>query len=171
MPRRRPTDDLVDKQRRLRWEIDSLPEHVRAALPLTGRLADAEWNDHFRVVEPATAEPDLREELRSVRTQVAQGLPIVRRWRIVADLGQVDAGNRDAVAYLWEIARDRDEDRRITVYISGSAIASDNSGLPNEVAAAKDTHGRSVLAALVAVDDPPRQVMVSTAGISWTLPD
>jgi hypothetical protein len=166
-----PTDDLSDKQRRLRWELDSLPDHVRAALPLTVRLAAAEWNEYFRVVEPATAEPELREELRSVRNQVAQGLPIVRRWRIAADYGQVDAGNRDAVAYLWEIARDGDENRRITVYVSGSAMASDNSGLPQEVAVAKDTHGRSALAALVAVDDPPRQVMVSTAGISWMLPD
>jgi hypothetical protein len=140
-------------------------------LPLIVRLADAEWNEYFRVVEPATAEPELREELRSVRTQVAQGLPIVRRWWIVADYGQVSAGDRDAVAYLWEIERDGDGSRSITVYISGSAMASHNSGLPQEVAAAKDTNGRSALAALVAVDDPPRQVMVSTAGISWNLPD
>jgi hypothetical protein len=64
-----------------------------------------------------------------------------------------------------------DENRRVMVYISGSAMTSDTSGLPQEVAAAKDTHSRSVLAALVAVDDPPRQVMVSTCRISWTLPD
>jgi hypothetical protein len=166
-----PTDDLSDKQRRLRWELDSLPDHVRVAMPLITRLADAGWNEYFRVVEPPVAEPDLREELRSVRTQVAQGLPIVKRWRIVADLGQVSAGSRDAVAYLWEIARDGDKNRRVTVYISGTAMASDNRGLPHEVVAAKETNGRSVLAALVAVDDPPHQVMVSTAGISWTIPD
>jgi hypothetical protein len=166
-----PTDDLTDKQRRLRWELDSLPKHVCAAMPLITGLADAEWQDYFRVVEPANAEPELHEELRSVRTQVAQGLPIIRRWTIVDDYGQVSAGNRDAVAYLWEIARTGDDNRRITVYISGTAMASDNSGLPQEVAAAKDTHGRSVLTALIAVDDPPPHVMVSTAGISWTLPD
>jgi hypothetical protein len=166
-----PTDDLKDRQYRLRWELDSLPSHVRAALPLTASLAEADWNEYFRLVEPAVAEPDLREELRSVRSQVAQGLPVVRRWMIVRDHGEVSASSRDATAYLWEIAREGDEDRRVMVYISGSAMASENSTLPKEVADAKDTHGRSVLSALVAVDDPPREVMVSTAGISWTLPD
>ena len=50
-------------------------------------------------------------------------------------------------------------------------MASDNAGLPQEVAQAKDTNGRSVVATLVSVDDPPEEVMVSTAGISLTLPD
>jgi hypothetical protein len=50
-------------------------------------------------------------------------------------------------------------------------MESSNDGLPQEVVAAKNTHGRSVLATLVALDDPPSQVMVTTAGISLTLPD
>lgn len=50
-------------------------------------------------------------------------------------------------------------------------MASDNEYLPREVAQAKDTDGRSVLQTLVALDEPPEQVMVSTAGISLTLPD
>lgn len=165
-----PTADLTDRQRRLRWTLDSLPDRVRAGLPLIERLADFEWNDYFRVVEPAAAEPDLREELRSVRTQVAQGLEVTRRWTIDADLGSADPGNRDAVSHLWQISRG-DETRRIQVFVSGTAMASQNDGLPSEVAQAKETNGRSVVATLLALDDPPRQVMVSTAGISLTLPD
>jgi hypothetical protein len=59
----------------------------------------------------------------------------------------------------------------VTVFISGTAAASANEGLPQEVAKAKNTHGRSVLATLVGLDHPPRQVMVTTAGVSLTMPD
>jgi hypothetical protein len=48
---------------------------------------------------------------------------------------------------------------------------SEDRGLPEEVVAAKNTHGRSVLSTLVGLDDPPSDVMVTTAGISLTLPD
>jgi hypothetical protein len=82
---------------------------------------------------------------------------------VMTDLDRVDADRRDATAYLWGIQRGQ-ETRRIAVYISGSAIASDNEGLPQEVAAAKNTHGRSVLSTLVSLDDPPGEVMVTTAG-------
>jgi TIR domain len=165
-----PTAELVDQQRRLRWLLDGLPERVRDALPLVSHLSEADWGDYFRVVEPATAEPDVREELRSVRAQIAQGLPLTRRWMVMQGFGQVSAGNRDAVAYLWGIERGQ-ETRRITVFISGTAMESRDEGLPQEVVAAKNTHGRSVLATLVPLDDPPSQVMVTTAGISLTLPD
>jgi hypothetical protein len=46
-----------------------------------------------------------------------------------------------------------------------------NEGLPQEVVAAKETRGRSVLSTLVALDDPPREVLLTTAGVSLTLPD
>jgi len=49
-------------------------------------------------------------------------------------------------------------------------MESADEGLPQEGVAAKSTHGRSVLSTLVSLDDPPRQVMVTTAGISLTLP-
>jgi hypothetical protein len=147
-----------------------LPERVRAALPLAEQLASADWDAFFGVTETAQAEQDIREELRSVRTQVAQGLPVARRWMAMTDYGQVDAGGRDAVAYLWGIRRG-EEARRITIYVSGSAMASADEGLPREVVAAKNTRGRSVLSTVVALDDPPRQVMVTTAGISRNLPE
>lgn len=161
-----PTVDLSDKQRRLRWALDRVADDVRAALPLAGHLADAEWEQYFRVAEPSTADADLREELRSVRSQVAHGLPLVRRWLIVRDHGEVSPGDRDAVAYSWEIGRRGDENRTITVYISGTAMASHNEGLPHDVAAAKNSRGRSVVGTLAGVDDPPGEVSVSTAGIS-----
>ena len=165
-----PVVELQDRQRRLRWELEKLPEQLRDALPLVAQLSEADWNEYFRAVAPAAAEPDVREELRSVRVQVVQGLPITRRWRIGRDLGPMDAGNRDAIAHLWEIARGS-ETARIAVYISGTARASSNAGLPQEVVQAKETDGRSVVVTLVALDDPPREVMVSTAGIGWPLPD
>ena len=112
----------------------------------------------------------MRDELRSVRTRIAQGLPVVGRWLAVSDDGRVDAGNRDATAYLWGIQRGQ-ETRRITVFVSRTAMESADEGLPQVVVAAKSTHGRSVLSTLVSLDDPPPQVMVTTAGISLTLPD
>jgi hypothetical protein len=50
-------------------------------------------------------------------------------------------------------------------------MASSNEHLPEEVAAAKNTRGRSVLSQVVGLDDPPTQVSVTTAGIRFGLPD
>jgi len=111
----------------------------------------------------------MREELLALRTRVAQQLPIVRRWLVVADEGRVDAGARDATAYLWRIQRGP-ERRPVTVFISGPAIESADEHLPQEVVASKATRGRSVLSSLVGLDDPPRRVMVTTAGVSLTMP-
>jgi hypothetical protein len=162
--------DLDDPQRRLRWAIDALPDRVRAGLPLVQQIASSDWQSFFGVTEVAPAERDVREELRSVRTQVAQGLPVTRRWAVESCLGQGDAGRRDAVVYLWRIRRG-EEVRTIQVFISGTALSTENEYLPSEVASAKDTEGRTAVATLAALDDPPSQVMVTTAGISLTLTD
>lgn len=163
--------DLDGPQRRLRWRLDGLPDHVRAALPLVGRLATAQWEEFFGDTDMLNAaERDFREELRAVRTQVAQGLPVTRRWTIDADLGRAPAGRRDAVCYLWRITRD-DEVRPVAVFISGTAMAVDDQNLPHEVAQAQETNGRSVVATLLGLDDPPAEVSVTTAGISLTMPD
>ena len=164
-----PTADLMDKQRRLRWPFQSLPEQVRDALPLVQHLTEATWSDYFRPTEPQVAEPDIREELRAARTQVAEGLPVARRWVIDGDYGQVSAGNRDAISFLWQIRRGA-ETRRIQVFVTGSAVESANEHLPREVAQAKETNGRSVVSNLLSIDGPPTQVMVSTAGVSLTMP-
>lgn len=149
------TDDLVAEQRRLRTLLERLPNDVRRALPL--------------ISEIAAAEPDLREEVRAIRTQVEQGLPVVARWRIIAGPDEVSSSGRDANAYRLRIERDR-ESRPIIVYISGTAMASSNEYLSADVVAAKTTRGRSVVANLLSVDDPPREVMVSTEGVRWGLP-
>jgi hypothetical protein len=162
--------DLADPQRRLRWALNGLPDRVRIGLPLVERFASAGWDEFFAANEPREVERDLSEEMRSVRTQVAQGLPVTGRWTIDANFGQVDPGSRDAVAYLWQIRRG-DETRRIQVFISGTAMAVLNESLPREVADAKETHGRNVVVTLLALDDPPDKVMATTAGIRLTLPD
>jgi hypothetical protein len=162
--------DLSDPLRRLRWALDQLPARVRGALPLVETLADAKGDEFFADADLVEFEQDIGAELLAVRTRVAQGLPVVGRWVVVRDLGQVSTGGRDVVAYLWEIQRG-EESRQIVVYISDTAMESDDSGLPQEVVAAKNTHGRSVLSNLVGLDDPPAEVMATTAGISLTLPD
>ncbi len=160
---------LRDTQRRLRWTLDALPDRIRVGLPLVGQLANADGVEFFHVAVSDDVERDIREEIRSVRNQVAHGLTVTRRWTVVADLGKGNAGNRDAVLYLWQIGRG-DETRNLQVFISGPAMASRNEELPRAVAQAKATNGRSVVASLLALDDPP-QVMVTTAGISLTLPE
>jgi TIR domain len=163
--------DISDPQRRLRWALDALPDQVRAALSLVERLSESQWEEFFGYTDLlAERERDVRDELRSVRTQVAQGLPVTRRWTIEADLGKVSAGRRDAVSYLWQIKRG-EETRLVQVFISSTAIASENEFLPHEVAQAKETNGRSVVVTLLTLDDPPEQPSVTTAGISDTLPD
>jgi hypothetical protein len=160
--------DVADEQRRLRWEVDKLPERAQVGLPLVVRLAN-ERDQFLQPPEPDAVEPDIREELRSVRTQLAQGLPVPRRWVIDDYRGTVDVP-RDAVAHMWQVSRG-DETRPILVYISRTAMASADEHLPREVVRAKTTKGRSVVVTLLALDDPPGDVMVTTAGISLTLPD
>jgi hypothetical protein len=161
-------DELTDRQRRLRYAIDALPRDVRDGLPLTIEVAEAGWNEYLGMKYAAEVEPDLREELKAVRTAVAQGIPVSQRWVIAADRGQVGAGNRDANAYLWEIGRANDT-RRIKIFISDTALEVSDAGFPDEVVRAKETAGRSVVTSLLGLDEPPPQVLVATYGVSWPL--
>jgi TIR domain len=158
--------DIESEQRRLRWALDALPEHVRGALPLVEQLAEADWDGYFGITERDAAERDLREEMRSVRTQVATGLPVTRRWLIDEYLGTRPV-RRDAACHLWQIRRG-EESHLVDVLISRTALGADNEHLPKEVVRAKETNGRSVVAALLALDEPPDEVMVSTAGVSMS---
>jgi hypothetical protein len=162
------THDLVAEQRRLRTLLDRLPDDVQRGLPLVIEVATASWQDYFRLHESAEAEADLREELRAIRSQVERGLPVVLRWRIVGGPDEVSSQGRDATAYLLRIERE-DDNRPVVVYVSGSAMASSDDYLSADVVAAKATQGRSVVANLLSVDDPPREVMVSTEGVRWEL--
>lgn len=161
--------DVDREQRRLRWAIEKLPRRAAGGLPLVTRLATAE--DTFLASnEPdPTMEADIFEELRSVRTQLAQGLPVTRRWFIDMYIGVVPT-QRDATAFLWQIKRG-DETRSVHVYVSRTAMASADEYLPREVVDAKATAGRAVVVTLLALDDPPEEVMVSTAGVTLTLSD
>ncbi len=162
--------DLNDPRRRLRWTLDQLSGRVRSALPLVEQMANAASDEFFADADLAEIERDMRAELTSVRTRIAQGLPVVGRWLVVGSDGRISAGRRDATAYLWWIQRG-EERRPVSVYISGTATASDNDYLPEEVAAAKDTQGRSALSQVVGLDEPPSEVSVTTAGIRFGLPD
>jgi hypothetical protein len=162
--------DLADPQRRLRWALDNLSDRVRAGLPLMRWLAEAESDEFFAGADVRERERDVRAELLAVRTRVAQGLQVVGRWLIVSDIGEVSSHSRDATAYAWRIQRG-EETRPVVVYISGTLMASANVHLPQDVVAAKTTRGRSALAAIVGLDDPPREVGVTTAGITLTMPD
>jgi hypothetical protein len=159
--------DLENPQRRLRWALDKLPERVRLGLPLVTQVAEAEWDEFFGKTEREDAERDIREEMRSVRTQVAQGLPVTWRWTIADYLGAERGHRRDARSHLWEIRRGN-ETRMVEVIISRTVLMSENEHLSQEVARAKETDGRSAVATLVALDDPPSAVEVTTAGISLT---
>lgn len=161
--------EIDDPQRRLRWTLEALPDRVRVALPLVTVLAHESWRE-LAGRDLDQTERDIREELLSVRTQVAQGLPVTRRWTIDLDFGNVSAGRRDASAYLWGVARG-DETARVAVYITGTVLSSDDGGLPQEVVEAKRTKGRSVVTSLLSLDELPAEVMVSTAGIRWPVTD
>lgn len=158
------TDDIRAQQRRLVYALDRLPGDVRLGLPLVSFLSEAPWNEYLRLHDYREVEPDIREEFRAVTSLVEQGLPIAPRWKIARTDGVVDS-RMDATAYLWWIGRGEDV-RPITVFITGSAEAS-TQGLPKDVVAAKETAGRSVVTGLLGLDDPPRRVMVSTAGVRW----
>ena len=162
---------IRDPQQRLAWAIRVLPDRIRAALPLVDRLATADLFDYFgEGPPPDDFKGDVTEELLSVRTQVAQGLPVRPRWTIDANLSPVSPGRRDAIAHSWLLARG-DETFEVVVYISRTAFQSDDGGLPSEVVAAKRTNGRSLVTTLLSLDEPPGEVMVSTAGIRWPVTD
>lgn len=93
---------------------------------------------------------------------------MTRRWFIKMYVGVVPT-SRDATALQWQIERG-DETRSIHIYISRTAMASADDGLPREVEQAKATNGRVVVLSLLALDDPPKEVSVTTAGVSLTMP-
>lgn len=162
------TAEIEDEQRRLRWALTALPDRVLFALPLVEQLANASWDQLSEFDDLVEVERDLRDEMLSVRTQVAQGLPVTRRWTIRRDLGAGPSQRRDAVSYLWEIGR-AGETRVIEVYVSNTVIASRNEHLPPEVAEAKETRGRTLVSSLLGIDPPPEEVIVSTDGIRFSL--
>lgn len=161
--------DLEDPQRRLRYALGVLPEAVPLALPLVTQLANSRQGDIFDGEDTRDLEREIRQELVAVRQRLAQGLIVKARWLVVAYNGTMPT-RRDVVAYNWTIQRG-DEQREVVIYISGTAMVVDDRGLPEEVVAAKNTQGRSALASIVGLDEPPTEITVTTAGLSLTGPD
>ena len=86
------------------------------------------------------------------------------RWRVVGG-GEKMATRRDAIAFIWTIERDA-ERHDIAVYVSRTVLACDDEGLPPEVVSAKATDGKSVVESLADIDDPPKELLVTTVGIN-----
>lgn len=160
--------DIANAQRPLKWALGKLPDEVRVGLPSVADLADA-GVEYFERDRFEQVEADLLDELHSVRRQVDQGLDVTKRWTLSADLGAFNV-NRDGKARLWEIQRG-DEKRRIQFFISGTVLESADEHLPSEVAEAKKSEGRSAVMSVLAMDDPPENVVALSTGISFTLPD
>ena len=68
-------------------------------------------------------------------------------------------------------ARTASSSGKFTVYISGTALAVTPESLPPEIAAARENNGRNIVFDLLGLDDPPSQVMATTAGLSRVMPD
>lgn len=92
--------------------------------------------------------------------------PSALRWAIEGQATAVPSSGRDARGFAWTLRRG-DEARTIVVWVSRSAMASADSGLPPEVVQAKRTEGRSVLGDLLGLEDPPGEVLVFSYGAQW----
>jgi hypothetical protein len=79
-------------------------------------------------------------------------------WRIIEGPGDGPWEGKDAVGWLWAIEDDAHQQRRILVEVSGTAMAVDEDGLPDDVRNARRTLGRSAVEAVIALDDPPRRI-------------
>ena len=75
----------------------------------------------------------------------------------------------DGVTHVITIKRD-EETRKVRVWVTGSAQASDPRRLPRDVAEALRTSGRSTLRGELGKSDPPAHVIVSTASVEYRVP-
>lgn len=161
--------EIANVQRPLKWALGKLPDEVKIGLPSVIALSEAEVEYFAEHGNFERGEDDLFDELHSVRRQVDQGLDVTGRWMLSGDLGSF-AVNRDGNARLWEIRRG-DETRRIQFFISGTVLSTDDEHLPPEVAEAKISEGRSAVMSVLAMENPPENVVALSTGISFTLPD
>jgi hypothetical protein len=84
-------------------------------------------------------------------------------WEIIGSLGPYARSGFDAGGWLWEIQRDGDA-KRVLVEVTGSALASSIDSLPEDTRTAIQTDGRSEVAKILDLTDPPRVIVCSTAG-------
>lgn len=84
-------------------------------------------------------------------------------WTINGNIGPHARSGVDASGWLWEIEREGEE-RRVLVEVSRSALASTESSLPGETAAAIRTEGHSEIVKILRLDEPPRLIACGTIG-------
>lgn len=77
-----------------------------------------------------------------------------RPWRVKGAPRSMPSSGRDASGFAWILVRG-EETRRVVIWISGSAMASRDAGLPTDVAQAKRTKGGSVVTSLLDLESPP----------------
>ena len=90
-------------------------------------------------------------------------------WRFADTRSYSGLPGWDGTTHVITIKRE-DETRKVRVWITGSALASDPRTLPLDVAEALRTSGRSVLRGELRKPDPPEHVIVSTASIERRVP-
>jgi hypothetical protein len=147
--------------------LKTLPEWLLVGFPAIEMLSTVD--EDFVLNTPLEQiEADATSELLSARGHLLAGRPIPHRWRIAQSLGRNSDFTRGAIVFSWKIQRNG-ETSQVHVFVSESAMGS-SSGLPPEVQEAKSTEGRSVVSTLLDLDEPPRQISVTTTGVSWNLP-
>jgi hypothetical protein len=90
-------------------------------------------------------------------------------WRFADTRSYSGLPGWDGTTHVITIKRD-DDTRKVRVWITGSALASDPGTLPLDVAEALRTSGRSVLRGELSKMDPPEHVIVTTTSIERRVP-
>lgn len=90
-------------------------------------------------------------------------------WEISGEIGPHSEPGYDGHGWLWELAQEGRDPRRVSIQISGSAWAVHDAGgrgLASDTRRAIETEGRSEIERLLGQDDPPRMVGCSSYGCS-----
>jgi hypothetical protein len=90
-------------------------------------------------------------------------------WRFADTRSYSGLPGWDGVTHVITLRRE-DETRRVRVWITGSAAASDPGDLPPHVAEALRTSGRSVLRGELSKPEPPEHVIVSSTSVEHRVP-
>lgn len=84
-------------------------------------------------------------------------------WTVASGPHDPGASGKDAIGWGWVIARDGD-DRHVTVYVSGTVMASASEQRSSDANAAIETKGRSEVDRLLGDEDPPRIITLTSSG-------
>ena len=138
------------ERRRAEAEARRLDEHRRTVEQTAGRLSFDGTSAN------AGTEP---ESPSQVQPSAKQG------WSIEGGARAVSSQGRDGTGHSWRLRRG-EETHSVIVWISDSAMASVDAGLPTDVVQAKRTSGRSALEAVLTKEHLPAEINVTSGGIS-----